>query len=302
MLIGGIEAGGTKIVCGVAEVKDGRVTIKDQVRFPTTTAREVIGETISCFKKYPIQSLGIATFGPIDVHPNSPTYGSIKATPKEGWQEVDLVHPFEKALGIPVAFDTDVNGAVLGEAVYGAGKGLDVVTYMTVGTGIGVGTYIEGHLIHGLMHGEAGHMLMIRHPKDSYEGHCPFHKESIGNGGCLEGYASGPAIEERWKEKGENLSFRQEVWDMEAFYLAQGIANLIYCYSPERIILGGGVMHQKSLFPLIRKQVQQYLNGYIASDVILHHMDTYIVSPALGDQSGLIGAVELGKRKLMAGG
>lgn len=292
MILGGIEAGGTKIICGVAEVEKGEVKILHQVKFPTTTAAEVIPEAISYFQKYPIEALGIASFGPVDLHKDSPTYGYIKATPKEGWQHVDLVHPFEKDLSIPVAFDTDVNGAALGEAIYGAGKGCSVVTYMTVGTGIGVGTYVEGKLLHGLVHPEAGHMQLVRHPKDIYQGHCPFHPY------CLEGLASGPAIEDRWGEKGEALCERKDVWDMEAFYLAQGVTNLIYCYSPEKIILGGGVMHQKDLFPRIRKQVQQNLNGYIQSDRLEKEIDTYIVPPALGDQAGLVGAVELGKKQL----
>lgn len=299
MLIGGIEAGGTKIVCGVAEVSGGVVQLKDQMRFSTTTAAEVLPEMISYFQKFPIRSLGIASFGPLDLHRESPTYGYIKATPKEGWQEVDLVRPFAEALHIPVALDTDVNGAALGEAIYGAGKGLDVVTYVTVGTGIGVGTYIEGHLLHGLIHPEAGHMPVARQEGDTYRGHCPFHREEIGNSGCLEGYASGPAIEERWGQKGEALTGNPKVWDRESFYLAQGLVNLILCYSPQKIILGGGVMKQASLFPLIREKVQHQLHHYLQADVLEKEMETYIVPPMLGDQSGLMGAIELGKRKLL---
>ncbi len=295
MLLGGIEAGGTKVICGVAEMERGEVRLLDQVKFPTTTAAEVIPAAISYFQKYPIETLGIASFGPIDLHKNSPTYGYIQSTPKEGWQNVDFVHPFAAALSIPVAFDTDVNGAALGEAIYGAGKGCDVVTYMTVGTGIGVGTYVEGHLLHGLVHPEAGHMQLVRHPKDTYQGHCPFHPH------CLEGLACGPAIEARWGEKGEKLRDRKDVWDMEAFYLAQGVTNLILCYSPEKIILGGGVMHQKDLFPRIWKQVQQNLNGYIRSDKIEKEINQYIVPLALGDQAGLIGALELGRRIVVTG-
>lgn len=298
MLIGGIEAGGTKIVCGMAEVQEGNIQVKDRIQLPTTTAEEVLPAMISYFQKFPIEALGIASFGPLDLHPQSPTYGRIKATPKEGWQEVDLVRPFEEALQIPVALDTDVNGAALGEAVYGAGRGLDVVTYMTVGTGIGVGIYAEGQLLHGLIHPEAGHMRVARHESDTYSGHCPFHQEELGTGGCLEGYASGPAIEARWGQKGECLTGNPKVWDMESFYLAQGVVNLILCYSPQKIILGGGVMKQANLFPLLQEKVKQQLNHYLQTEALEKEIGTYIVPPALGDQSGLIGAVELGRRKV----
>ena len=295
MLIGGVEAGGTKIVCGVAEVRDGAITVLQEVRFPTTTAEEVMPQLISYFRKYPIEALGVASFGPLDLKKSSPTYGCITTTPKEGWQKADWIHPLEEALHVPVALDTDVNGAALGEAIYGAGQGLDVVTYMTVGTGIGVGVYVEGHLLHGMMHPEAGHMRVERHPSDFYKGHCPFHRDTFGTGGCLEGYASGPAIEARWGERGEQLQDKPEVWDMESFYLAQGVANLILCYAPEKIIIGGGVMHQRNLFPMIRENVQKQLHQYVKTYEVAEAMDTYIVPPALGDQSGLIGAVELGR-------
>lgn len=299
MLIGGIEAGGTKIICGVAQVKEGKVEILQEARFPTTTAEEVMPQLISYFQEQPIEALGIASFGPLDLKKTSPTYGCVTTTPKEGWQQADWIHPLEAALQIPVALDTDVNGAALGEATYGAGKGLDVVTYMTVGTGIGVGVYVEGHLLHGMMHPEAGHMRLERHSADVYEGHCPFHKDIFCTGGCLEGYASGPAIEARWGEKGEKLQNKPEVWDMESFYLAQGVANLILCYAPDKIILGGGVMHQRNLFPMIREKVQQQLHHYVKTRELIEEIDTYIVPPALGDHSGLMGAVELGKQCVM---
>lgn len=295
MLIGGIEAGGTKIICGVAEVKEGVVNIVQEARFPTTTAEEVMPQLISYFQKQPIAALGVASFGPLDLKKTSKTYGHITTTPKEGWQNADWIHPLEEALHIPVALDTDVNGAALGEARYGAGKGLDVVTYMTVGTGIGVGVYVEGHLLHGMMHPEVGHMRVERYPSDFYTGHCPFHQESFGTGACLEGYASGPAIEARWGQKGEALPDRDEVWEMESFYLAQGVANLILCYAPDKIIIGGGVMHQRNLFPMIREKVQKQLHQYVKTPELAEGIDTYIVPPALGDHSGLIGAVELGR-------
>lgn len=227
-------------------MKDGTIRILSEMRFPTTTAAQVLPEIISWFKQYDIESLGIASFGPLDLKKESPTYGYIKATPKKGWQDVDFVGPFARALSIPIEFDTDVNGAALGESVYGAGKGCQVVSYMTVGTGIGVGLYCEGRLLHGLVHPEAGHMLIQRHPKDTYEGSCPFHKDSFLPGGCLEGYACGPAIQKRWGAPGETLHNRKEVWEMEAYYLGQGVSNLVLLYSPDKIIIGGGVMHQET--------------------------------------------------------
>lgn len=209
---------------------------------------------------------------------------------------MDFVGPFARVLSIPIEFDTDVNGAALGESVYGAGKGCQVVSYMTVGTGIGVGLYCEGRLLHGLVHPEAGHMLIQRHPKDTYEGSCPFHKDSFLPGGCLEGYACGPAIQKRWGAPGETLHNRKEVWEMEAYYLGQGVSNLVLLYSPDKIIIGGGVMHQENLFRMVREEVKKNINGYIHSDKLDEGLDNYIVPPALGDHAGLTGAIELGKR------
>lgn len=294
ILIGGIEAGGTKIICGVGEVRDGKIRILSEMRFPTTTAAQVLPEIVNWFRQYSIEALGIASFGPLDLKKNSPTYGYIKATPKKGWQDVDFVGPFARALSVPIEFDTDVNGAALGEAVYGAGMGCPVVSYMTVGTGIGVGLYCDGKLLHGLVHPED--MLIQRHPKDTYEGSCPFHKDSFLPGGCLEGYACGPAIQKRWGAPGETLHNRKEVWEMEAYYLGQGVSNLVLLYSPDRIIIGGGVMHQEGLFDMVRAEVKKNLAGYIHSDMVDSRLAEYIVPPALGDHAGLTGAIELGKR------
>ena len=280
----------------MGEVKDGTIRILSEMRFPTTTASEVLPEINGWFKQYSIESLGIASFGPLDLKKDSHTYGYIKATPKKGWQDVDFVGPFARAFAIPIEFDTDVNGAALGESVYGAGRGCQVVAYMTVGTGIGVGLYTEGKLLHGLVHPEAGHMLIQRHPKDTYEGSCPFHKDSFLPGGCLEGYACGPAIQQRWGAPGETLHNRKEVWEMEAYYLGQGVSNLVLLYSPDKIIIGGGVMHQDNLFQMVRDEVKKNLNGYIHSDMVEGNLENYIVPPMLKDHAGLIGAIELGKR------
>lgn len=277
-------------------MEKGDIKILSTARFPTLKAEEVIPQMADWFKSYDIKGLGIATFGPVDLRKESPTYGTIKATPKEGWQNVDFVTPFKEALSVPVELDTDVNGAALGEAIYGAGRNLSVITYMTVGTGIGVGLYVEGNLLHGLMHPEAGHMLVMRHPRDTYKGSCPFHNDQRLPAGCLEGYACGLAIKERWGVLGETLTERPEVWEMEAYYLAQGISNLILLYSPEKVIIGGGVMHQKGLIEMVREKAAENLSGYLQCEPIIKDIENYIVPPALGDKAGLTGAIELGRR------
>ena len=199
-----------------------------------------------------------------------------------------IVGDFEKALGCPVGFDTDVNGAVLGEVTWGAAKGLDSAIYITVGTGVGVGVYLNGGLLHGLVHPEAGHILLSRHPADPYEGKCPFHKN------CMEGLAAGPAIEARWGKKGVELTDRDEVCELEAYYIAQAIMDYILVYSPQKIILWGGVMHQEKLFPMVREEVKRLLNGYVSHEAILDSIEDYIVPPALGEDPGIKGAIRLG--------
>jgi fructokinase len=285
MRIGGIEAGGTKMVCAVA---DENGTILDRTVIPTGTPDETIPGMVAYFKKWQIESLGIGCFGPLDLNPASPTYGSITKTPKAGWTDYNIAGAFSRALSVPVGLDTDVNGAILGEVVWGAAKGCTSAIYITVGTGIGVGVYVNGALLHGLVHPEAGHMLMARHPEDDFPGVCPFH------GCCLEGMASGPAIEKRWGRKGFELADREEVWELESYYLAQAIANYILAYSPEKIILWGGVMHQEGLFALVRKKVAELLAGYVHHPLIEQRMDEYIVPPALGENPGILGAVYLG--------
>lgn len=285
MLIGGLEAGGTKMVCAVGD-ENGRIL--DRAAFPTRQPRETFEELTAYFKRWDIKALGIGCFGPLDLDRQSKTYGYITETPKKGWEYCDIVGIFRDAFGIPVGFDTDVNGAVLGEVTWGAAKGADSAIYITVGTGVGVGVYINGALLHGLVHPEAGHILLAKHPDDKYDGICPFH------GHCLEGLASGPAVEARWGAKGAELADRDEVWELEAYYIAQAIANYILAYSPQKIILWGGVMHQERLFGMVRAQVQKFLNGYLAHERITKSIDEYIVPPALGENPGIMGAIRLG--------
>lgn len=285
MLIGGIEAGGTKMVCAVGDEKG---IIIDRAVFPTRQPQETFDDLIGYFKGRDVKALGIGCFGPVDLDRKSETYGYITKTPKKGWENCNVAGTLQRALQVPVGFDTDVNGAVLGEVTWGAAKGAESAIYITVGTGVGVGVYVNGALLHGLVHPEAGHILLGRHPADSFEGCCPYHKN------CMEGLASGPAIEKRWGKKAAWLADREEVWELEAYYIAQAAADYIMVYSPQKIILWGGVMHQEKLFPMVRKQVQHFLNGYIPHKTILEDMDEYIVPPALGEDTGVLGAVRLG--------
>ncbi len=252
--LGAIEAGGTKFVCGIGN-ENGE--IMERASFETRRPEETVSEVIDFFKGHNIEAMGIGTFGPVDLDPSSPTYGYITSTPKPGWSGYDLLGGIKRHFEVPAGFDTDVNAAALGEAEWGAAKGLDSCVYVTIGTGIGAGAVVEGNLLHGLLHPEMGHISVIKHPEDEFAGACPFH------GGCLEGMAAGPAIEKRWGRKGAELVAEGRVWEVEAHYLAQAAVQFIYILSPKRIIMGGGVMQQAQLFPLIRQKVQESLNGYV---------------------------------------
>lgn len=293
-LYGAIEAGGTKFVCMVA---GGPEDIRAETRFPTTTPAETIAKAISFFKEQaetlrePIKALGVACFGPIDLDPNSSTYGYITSTPKLLWRNTDVVGPLQNALQIPVAFDTDVNVAALGEGAWGAAQGLSDFVYLTIGTGIGGGVISGGKPIHGLVHEEVGHML-LPHDKqqDPFSGGCPYH------GDCFEGLASGPAMEKRWGIPAYTLPPEHPAWKLEANYIAAAMHNLICITSPKRIILGGGVMQQMQLFPLIHAKTIQMLGGYVQSPAILEKIDSYIISPGLGTRSGGLGAIAIARQ------
>lgn len=279
MLYGGIEAGGTKMVCAVMD-DEGKII--DRVSFPTLGKDETLKNMVDYFKGFEIASLGIASFGPIDLNKSSNKYGYILRTPKEGWENVSFVEPF-KELGVPIGIDTDVNGAILGEVVYGSAKGCESAIYITIGTGIGVGLYINGGLAHGLMHPEAGHILMTKHPEDKYDGCCKFHKN------CFEGLACGPSIQKRWGKPAVELYNESIVWEIESYYIAQAVADYCLCYSPEKVVLWGGVMHQDGLYDMIREKVADILNGYIPLP------KDYIIPPSLGEDTGVIGAALIGK-------
>jgi fructokinase len=291
-MFGGIEAGGTKFVCAVGTGPDD---IRAIARFPTTTPKETIDRAVDFFQRSthdePLAAVGIAAFGPLDPDPASPTYGHVTTTPKPGWAHTDLAGAIRRALDVPVVFDTDVNGAALGEGTWGAARGLRTFVYLTVGTGIGGGAMVNGSLLHGLLHPEMGH---IRVPHDAtadpYPGGCPYH------GDCLEGLASGPALLERWGQRAETLPPDHPAWPLEAHYLALALANYVCILSPQRLILGGGVMRQAHLFPMIRHRLQQFLNSYLQVPAILQDIDDYVVSPVLGEQAGVLGAIALATR------
>jgi fructokinase len=291
-LWGGIEAGGTKFVCAVGTGPDD---VRAEVRFPTTTPAETIGRAIEFFQQQqeqePLAAIGIASFGPVDPNPNSSTFGYITTTPKPGWAHTHFAGSVGEALGVPVGFDTDVNGAAFGEHTWGAAQGLDTFVYLTIGTGIGGGGMVGGELIHGLVHPEMGH-IRIPHDweRDPYPGFCPYH------GDCFEGLATGPALEARWGQRGETLPADHAAWPLEAHYLALGLMNIICVLSPQCIIMGGGVMEQPRLFPLVRREVQELLSGYIQAPEILKQIDDYIVPPGLGNRAGVLGAIALAQR------
>jgi fructokinase len=276
MTFGGIEAGGTKRVCAIGTGPDD---LRELVTIPTTTPEETIERATAFFSRDgKVASLGVGSFGPIDVQ-----RGLITTTPKPGWADTDVVGALRTALDVPVVFDTDVNAAALGEQSWGAATGLDTFCYITVGTGIGGGVMAGNALVHGLVHPEIGHMLIPHDTdRDPFPGACPYH------GDCFEGLASGSAIRARWNQPGEELSDEPEVWELEAEYLALGIVNVICTTSPELVILGGGVMKQPTLLPLVEMRVDALLAGYVAAP--------RIVTPALGDRSGVLGAIELARR------
>ncbi len=288
-LVGGIEAGGTKFVCAVGSGPDD---IREEIRYATTTPPESIQRAIDFFAAHhqaePLAAIGIASFGPVDPDPSSPTFGYVTTTPKPHWAHADFVGPIRQAFGLPVGFDSDVNGAALGEHRWGAAQGLDTFVYLTIGTGLGGGGMVNGKLIHGLMHPEMGHIALPHDlAADPYKGWCTYH------GDCWEGLACGPAIEDRWQARAETLPPEHPAWDLEAHYLALGLRSIICILSPQRIIMGGGVMMQEHLFPKVRAATRRLLNGYIQRPEILEYIDEYIVPPQLGARAGVAGALAL---------
>lgn len=285
MMYGAIEAGGTKFVCAVS---DESLIIQERVSIPTTTPDETMKQVFEFFDNHSVDAIGIGSFGPIDVNKHSHTYGSITSTPKLAWQNYPFLDSMKKKYPIPFAWTTDVNAAAYGESKRGAAKGNNSCMYITVGTGIGAGIVINGQVIHGYGHPEAGHIGLKRHEKDVFSGICPFHKE------CLEGMASGPAIEARYDTKAHLLPKEHDAWQIEAYYLAQALVDYTLILSPETIVLGGGVMKQDQLFPLIYKEFHLLMNHYVSTPTL----EEYIVPCQLGDDAGITGCLLLAQEVL----
>lgn len=293
--LGGIEFGGTKTVCVVGSPG----VVEAEERFPT--GDDPAATLAACADFFlaagDVSAIGVGAFGPCDPDPSSPTYGYVTTTPKPGWSNVDVVGALSAALpGVPIAFDTDVNVAALGELTHGAGRGLTSLVYLTVGTGIGGGLIADGHLVHGLVHPEMGHIRIPRPvaETENFAGVCPYH------GDCLEGVAAGPALAARWGSPAQDIGPDDEryepMWNLEAAYLAVALHAYVCTVSPQRIVVGGGVGEQEQLLRRVRPLLQESLAGYINSDAITDHIDDYVVPPALGNRSGGIGALELALR------
>jgi fructokinase len=282
---GGIEAGGSKWECAIGTGPDD---LRASTTIPTTTPAETIDRAVAFFEREgPIDAIGIGSFGPLDGNRVSPTWGYITTTPKPGWARTDVGGEIRRRLGVSVAFDTDVNAAALGEHRWGAAQGLDTSCYITVGTGIGGGGMVEGKLLHGLMHPEFGHMR-IPHDRDAdpFPGICPYH------GDCWEGLASGRAIEARWGVPAAELTDRA-AWELEARYLALGLVSVICVLSPERVVIGGGVMSQPGLLELVHREIVGLMNGYLDAPVLGDGISGFVTKPALGPRAGVLGALAL---------
>ena len=290
-LYGAVEAGGTKFVCAIAR-DDG--SLLEELRLPTADPASTLAAVIAFLQQGArrfgaLRAIGIASFGPVVLDRRSPRYGCIGNTPKPGWSGTDLLGTVGRAFACPIGFDTDVNCAALAEQRWGAGQNIANLVYVTVGTGIGGGILVNGVPIHGLVHPEMGHVFVRRHPLDAeFAGVCPFH------GDCLEGLASGPAIIARSGRELSQLSAEHPQWSIEADYLGQLCATLVLCVSPGRIIIGGGVMNEPRLFPLIQGRLLHWLSDYIDHAELLQHTARYISAPALGGRAGVMGALAVG--------
>ncbi len=280
----GIEAGGTKFNCIIAGDQN---TVFSEKRIQTTTPQKTIHEVVQYINQsnQDVRSVGIGSFGPLDLDPSSADFGSITSTPKTAWKFFNIKKAFEDALQVPVVLDTDVNAAAYGEYLWGAGKEKRHILYLTIGTGIGGGLVVDGKPYHGMLHPEMGHIYL---PEASdFKGVCPYH------GNCFEGLASGPALQKRWGVEASTLEKDHPAWEEEAHVIALALCSYICILSPDIIILGGGVMQQQQLFPLIRKEVLELLHNYVQADSITQHIDSYIVPPGLGIRSGVLGSLAL---------
>ena len=288
MYIAGIEAGGTKFFTTVGDM-DGNVI--ERHRTDTTTPEETMTEVCEILKnyqsKYDIKALGLGCFGPIDINLKSPTYGFITNTPKTAWKNFDIVSSIKSVFDGPINFNTDVNAAAICEQLWGAATGLENLLYLTIGTGVGGGAICNNRIVQGATHTELVHINIAQNPNDDFKGSCPFHNN------CLEGLASGTAVNKRWEvSSASKLNDDHIAWEYEAEYLAKAIVSFIFTLSPEKVILGGGVMHKTILFDLIRKNVNNYVNGYFDYSA-LQDMANFIVPASFGDNTGVKGSLAL---------
>ena len=286
-IYGGIEGGGTKFVCAVGSGPDDLI---DEVRIPTTTPAETIQRVCDFFASHlsQLHGIGLGSFGPADIDPNSPTYGYITTTPKPHWGNTNILGMLREKMNLPILMEMDVAIAALGEAKWGASKGDSHSLYLTIGTGIGGGYITNGIPLRGLTSLETGHIRIPHNLElDPFQGICPYHKD------CFEGLASGPSIEARFDQRGENLPDDHPFWEIEAGYIANALVNYILTLSPKRIIIGGGVMQKSFMFPAVRRKVRELMNSYITHDLLSKNIDQYIVPPALGNRSGVLGAIAL---------
>lgn len=289
-LYGGIEAGGTKFVCMIGSGPDD---IKAEVQFPTTTPTQTINRVIEFFKNKQkhlgeLSAIGIGSFGPVSINKQSPSYGYITTPPKTHWANTNILGSIKSEFNIPVFIDTDVNCAALGEYYWGSAQGINTFVYLTIGTGVGGGVIVNGKILHGLLHTEMGHMRITHdYLEDPFHGNCPFH------GDCLEGMTSGSAIAERWGIKANKIPDDHPAWSLAAKYIALAVYNVTCILSPEIIILGGGVMNRKQLYPMIQEHLLTLNNNYIKLPVATNEIDDYITAPGLGDRSGVLGSIAL---------
>jgi fructokinase len=294
-VLGAVEGGGTKFVCMVGT---GPSDVVDDITIPTTEPAETIGAVVEFFQRprpgLKLGAIGVATFGPIGLDPASPDYGTVLRTNKTNWIGARILAPLARRFGVPLGWDTDVNGAVLGEARWGAAQGVDPAVYLTIGTGIGGGALVNGATIHGLLHPEMGHVPVPYLPGDTFPGICSFH------GHCLEGVASGPALSARCTRPLAELPPDDPIWDLAARYIAFGLSSIVYTLAPRRIVLGGGVMQQAQLLPKIRTALVETIHGYLHLPEIEERIDEYVVRSALGQKAGLFGALVLAERALAA--
>ncbi|MEO6714116.1 MAG: ROK family protein [Mycobacteriales bacterium] len=286
-LYGGLETGGTTW-CAI--VGTGPDDVRDSIEFPIGEPGPTIERAIAFFAPHDLTAVGIGSFGPVDRNLGSPTWGYITSTPKPRWHSVDLAGPIGHALGVPIGFDTDVNAAALGEHRWGAAQDVDTFCYITVGTGIGGGVMVAGATLGGAMHPEIGHQGVLRDPAfDDFTGSCPYHRD------CWEGLASAPSLTARWGCAPHELADDHVGWEIEAQHLAQGLANLVYILSPQRIVLGGGVMRRTGLHERVRARLVDIVNGYVPIPTGGPELDAFVCPPALGARSGSVGALALGE-------